>query len=280
MTSTTTSTTASTPSTPSTTPKAAPTRKKTLPAAQGTPARPRRKKQVAAAPATPGAGMTHVLMVLDESGSMAPTASDVRGGFNAYVETLKHDGNTYRMTVIKFGTTVRPLWSDLPLSEVPPLTTENYTPLDTTALYDALGAALDDARTRFGTPEHPYGVDKVILVIVTDGYENASRRYGKEEITARLARRQAAGNWTLVYMGADQDAWQSAQVLGLSQGNVLSYASKETTQAFRSLALSTSATTTNPATSTALFWGAPTTAAAASPSSPLTGPLGGPGSGR
>lgn len=248
---------------------------------RGTPP-PRRKKQQAAAGAGAGSntGITRLLVVLDESGSMAAAASDVRGGFNAYVETLRHDGNRYRMTAIKFGTTVRPLWSDLPLSEVPPLSLENYTPLDTTALYDAVGAALDDARTRFGTPEKPYGVDKVILVIVTDGYENASRRYGKEEITARLARRQAAGNWTLVYMGADQDAWQSAQVLGLSQGNVLSYASKETTQAFRSLALSTSATTTNPATSTALFWGAPTTAAAASPSSPLTGPLGGPGSGR
>jgi uncharacterized protein YegL len=197
---------------------------------------------------------THVLFVLDESGSMQSTATDVRGGFNTYVEQLKGDGNTYSLTAIKFGTKVRPLFTNLPLEQVPLLTPENYLPLDSTALYDAIGYALDEAEKAWGMKDKPYGEDKFILIIMTDGFENASKQYSKEAITARLKRREEAGNWTLVYMGADQDAWAVAQGLGFVQGNVLSYASNATNTAFASLATSTSTTSGSSAPSSRSFF--------------------------
>ena len=167
---------------------------------------------------------TNVIFLLDESGSMASAASDVRGGFNTYVEKLSGDGNTYSLSAIKFGTTVRPLFANLPLADVPCLTTENYSPSDSTALYDAIGFALAEARKQWGTKSKPYGKDRFIVIIMTDGFENVSREFDKEQIVAKIKRREEAGNWTFVYMGADQNAWDAASTLGFAKGNVLSYA--------------------------------------------------------
>ncbi len=211
--------------------------------------RKRVKKQEQAAPLK-----TNVIFVIDESGSMQGTASDVRGGFNAYVEKIKGDGNKYSLTAIKFGTTVRPLFANLPLDKVPTLTTENYMPSDSTALYDAIGHALDEAKKQWGTDKKPYGSEKFILIIMTDGFENASKTCSKETITARLKRREDAGNWTLVYMGADQDAWGIASTLGFAQGNVLSYASADAGVVFNSLAESTTATSGSTNISTRSFF--------------------------
>lgn len=195
-----------------------------------------------------------IYFLLDESGSMEDTASDVRGGFNAYVEALKGDGNTYTLTGIKFGTTVRSLFTNLSLAQVPKLTVDNYKPLDSTALYDAIGYALDEAKKRSATGEKPYGVRRVLFIIMTDGFENASKKFSKEAIVARMKRREAAGNWTFVYLGADQDAWSIARDLGMAKGNVMSYASAESPQMFTSLASSTSTSATSTAPSTRSFF--------------------------
>lgn len=196
---------------------------------------------------------TRVIFILDESGSMDTAAADVRGGFNTYVEKLRSDGNDYSLTAIKFGTTVRPLFADLPLDQVPLLTLANYTPLDTTALYDAIGYGLSTAK-QWATSEKPYGEDRVLFIIMTDGYENASKEFGKEQVVAKMKRREAAGNWTFVYLGADQNAWAAASSLGFAQGNVLSYASTSTNTTFQRLANATSTASSSTATQTREFF--------------------------
>lgn len=185
---------------------------------------------------------TNVIFIIDESGSMASAARDVRGGFNSYVEKLKGDGNTYSLTAIKFGTKVRPLFENLTLEKVPELTDKNYTPLDTTALYDAIGHGFSVAKEKWGTPDKPFGENPVIMIIMTDGFENASREYKKEHVVTGIKEREQAGNWTFVYLGADQDAWSIASDLGIAQGNTLSYASSNTAQTFNSVAHATSRT--------------------------------------
>jgi uncharacterized protein YegL len=197
---------------------------------------------------------THIIFIIDESGSMLDTASDVRGGFNAYVEKLKGDGNDYTLTAIKFGTTVRPLFANLALEDVPQLTPENYTPLDSTALYDAIGHGLDAAKEKWGTEKKPYGKERVFFIIMTDGFENASRKFSKENIAARMKRREEAGNWTFVYLGADQDAWAIASTLGFAQGNVMAYASADAGPMFSNLATSTTTSATSTATQSRTFF--------------------------
>jgi uncharacterized protein YegL len=197
---------------------------------------------------------TNVIFILDESGSMSATASDVRGGFNTYIEKIRDDGNDYSLSVIKFGTTVRPLFANQPLDQAPQLTELNYMPLDSTALYDAIGFALSEAQKYWGTDEKPYGTDRFIVIIMTDGFENASKKFTKEEIIAKIKQREEAGNWTFVYMGADQDAWAVASNLGFAQGNVMSYASASTATTFGNLATSTTTASSTTSTQTRGFF--------------------------
>lgn len=183
---------------------------------------------------------TNIIFVIDESGSMLVAENDVRGGFNSYVEKLRDDENEYTLTAVKFGNNVRPLFADLTLDEIPLLTAHNYTPGGMTALYDAIGHGLAEAKRHWATKDAPYGTDKTLMIIMTDGYENASTRWSKAAIVSEIKQHEAAGNWTFVYMGADQDAWSAAQDIGFARGNVLAFASCDTEQVFADLATTTS----------------------------------------
>ena len=182
------------------------------------------------------------------------TAADVRGGFNGYVEKLKDDGQSYSLTAVKFGTKVRPLFANLALHDVPKLTEENYMPLDSTALYDAIGHGMATASDQWGTVDQPYGKDRMIFIIMTDGFENASREYSKDMIVSEIKKREEAGNWTFVYLGADQDAWSIAGQLGFTQGNTMSYASSASAETFGVVAAATSTTSASSAKSTRSFF--------------------------
>jgi site-specific DNA recombinase len=182
----------------------------------------------------------HVLFVIDSSGSMEPKAADVRGGFNSYVSTLREDTQSaYRLTAVTFDTQVKTLFTDVPLAEVPPLDSSNYRPGGNTALYDALGVSLDELTSALRQEDHPYGTDRVLVIVMTDGQENSSRRFSKQQVSDGITGREAAGNWTFVYLGADQDAWASSEDLGFAQGNVAGYAGSSTPAMFRRLSRST-----------------------------------------
>ena len=182
---------------------------------------------------------THVIVVLDESGSMHTCASRVREGVNSYVEQIKNDGNVYAgMMVIKFNRSVTLLCRSVPLLEVPVLDESNYVPGDLTALYDAIARGLSEAE-RWGTEDYPYGTDKFIFVILTDGHENASIHYDRKRILEEIRKRQEAGNWTFVYLEADIDAWGKASELGISAGNTIRYTGEHSEVAFAALASST-----------------------------------------
>jgi len=85
------------------------------------------------------------------------------------------------------------------------------------------------------------------VIVMTDGEENSSRRFTKEQITGEIQQREAAGNWTFVYLGADQDAWAAAQGLGFAAGNVAAYASTDTRDVFQKLARGTARYSASPA---------------------------------
>jgi uncharacterized protein YegL len=171
---------------------------------------PRRKKT---------SRLTLINYIIDESGSMFGIADQVRNGFNEYVEELGKEEGVILLTLTKFNTSTDTPVSLTPLADVPRLTTENYMPSGSTALYDAIAdtiAAVEksvDANT------------KVITVIMTDGQENASVENTEKQVNTLIKAKTGEGNWTFVFLGADQDAWAQAQGLGIARGNTISYAS-------------------------------------------------------
>ena len=162
----------------------------------------------------------HVAMILDESGSMESCRSQTISGFNEYVKTLKEDSESdYLLSLVKFDLGAGPICRDVfikqPIKSVTPLASSSYTPRGSTPMYDAIGQTvnrLDDT-----------GVTKVIVVIMTDGEENASTEFNKDSVKKLIAQKEALGNWTFVYLGANQDAWGEATKIGIPVGNAINY---------------------------------------------------------
>lgn len=164
---------------------------------------------------------TVVALVLDETGSMSPTVSDTIGAVNEYFDSLTKDTPEARVSVMEFSDcfggedTFRVLASDEKPADVPRLTTTNYRPRGNTPLYDAIGKAI--------TETEGVKADRYLLVVMTDGQENASKEWKLDGIKKLIEKKQGE-NWTIVYLGANQDAWAIGTAMGVAAGNTMSYA--------------------------------------------------------
>ena len=154
---------------------------------------------------------TDIRLVLDASGSMSNVAQDVRGGINTFIEEQKKIKGKCRVTLVQFDHTVRTVSSDTKLKDFPEITEATYRTGGMTALLDAFGQELQ-RESREG--------DSVIVVVFTDGYENASEIHTRDTIRRLVKRREDEG-WNIVYMGADVDSFGEASDIGVSHVNTM-----------------------------------------------------------
>jgi hypothetical protein len=162
---------------------------------------------------------THVLLVLDMSGSMYSLADDVREGFNSYIDGLRADtAADYRVTASVFDTVVMPLCVGAKLPKVPHLTSELYRPRGNTALLDAIGKTITSFETRVPKLRK---TDRVLLVVNTDGRENSSREFSLGTIRQMIGDREERGQWGCLYLGAGQNAWRDAPAMGFTTANTV-----------------------------------------------------------
>lgn len=183
---------------------------------------------------------TTIAVVVDETGSMDVRRQETITAFNAYFEDIKKSDPDALVTVAEFsdmGTheeKVRFLEESVPASDVEYLSYDTYRPRGNTPLYDAIGRVLKTVETD--------GSDRYLFVILTDGYENSSREFKREDIVKLISEKELLGNWTFVYLAADQNAWAAAQAVGISTpGTTQSYSGQSggTVAATRSLSHST-----------------------------------------
>jgi hypothetical protein len=153
-------------------------------------------------------------IVLDRSGSMVSCADDAVGGYNTYVASLPEAA---RVSLTLFDSGGVDLVRDAVAPEVAGLRPGEFEPRASTPLYDAIGRTVLEAEKRSA------GFDRVALVILTDGYENASREFDRNRIRDLLKRKQEKDNWLVIYLGANQDAWAVGQQFGTDLANSLSF---------------------------------------------------------
>jgi uncharacterized protein YegL len=173
--------------------------------------------------------------IVDKSSSMASCRSQVISGYNEYMQTMKEEvQDPLKVYVTFFDTVVTKIHDGIPIADVPNLTSATYCPGGMTAMYDAIGETLTAIKASLkGKKIKP----KITVVIQTDGDENSSKEFDRAKINALIAKLEKEGNWTFVFMGADQDAWKNASKIGIAQGNTLSYKGSETQSTFRKAAL-------------------------------------------
>lgn len=188
-------------------------------------------------PRVTAARVTTILgVVLDESGSMNTIKDRVIAGYNEYFNGLRRDPSSdYLVTLVKFDAmppepNCRVQYNLKAIQEAPDLNSANYQPRGSTPLYDAIGETIRQIEKEASRTGYP-----VLLVINTDGQENASREFNQDSIAKLIKEKEATGKWTFVYLGADQNAWAHAQKMGMSAGNTVSYSSSNVRSVMNSL---------------------------------------------
>ena len=170
---------------------------------------------------------TEIVFILDRSGSMANIASDAIGGFNAFLKEQKQLPDKANFTLVLFDHEYNLVYNGVDIKEVEELDDKTYTPRGTTALLDAIGRTVDDVSSRLDkscpTCGHGEKVDRKVLVgILTDGFENASRDYSKKRIN-ELIETNRKGEWEFIFLAANQDAIKEGGRLGVAAMNTMSY---------------------------------------------------------
>lgn len=155
---------------------------------------------------------TDITVVLDRSGSMQSIKSDVEGGFDAFIKKQRELPGLCKVTLHQFDTLHDTVYTAVAVQAVEKL---NLEPRGGTALYDALGRAINSTGARLRTMDPERRPGKVLFVVITDGMENASREFTRETVKAMVKEQTSKYSWDFMYLGANQDAVFTAEGLGI-----------------------------------------------------------------
>ncbi len=168
------------------------------------------------------ANITELVFILDKSGSMSGLESDTIGGFNSMLEKQRaYEGNVLVSTIL-FNNRSQVLHDRIPLENVEPLTERDYFVGGSTALLDALGDAIKHIRNVHKYAREEDRPQKTLFVITTDGMENASRKFSYGKIKQLIERQKEIG-WDFVFLGANIDAAEVADSIGIERRRAVNY---------------------------------------------------------
>ena len=153
-----------------------------------------------------------VVFILDKSGSMGGSEDHTISSFNEYLEKEKKNKFDTRITTVLFSDTYSYLHKNMDVKNVKKLTSKEYFVNGCTALYDALGNTINYM------DHNSHG--KVMFIIITDGYENASKEYNKNKIKNLIKKHS---EWEFVYIGADIDSYVAGGEIGIKRENIAGY---------------------------------------------------------
>ena len=181
---------------------------------------------------------THIAVLLDRSGSMQAIKSDTEGGFAAFLEEQRATPGRCDLTLAQFDDVYEEVYVAQPLASVPPLVLQ---PRGMTALLDGIGRLVTTTGERLAALAEAERPGAVLLVIMTDGLENASKEYTLPMIRKLITEQSEVYGWTFVYLGANQDAIAVGQGLGVSPGMAMTYGGAGTGRAMSATSLNLAA---------------------------------------
>jgi uncharacterized protein YegL len=172
---------------------------------------------------------TFVALVLDQSGSMSPLREEAVAHFNEQIQAMKDKASKdpsleILASLVFFNHEVEVKMDNLNLDYVQELSEDSYLPSGTTALYDGIETAIQLIQPRL-RPE-----DAALVVVVTDGAENASTPHNRESVPGKIKELQENGQWTFTYMCTSRDLATIQKTLYAKSGNIFAtrYGSKAT----------------------------------------------------
>lgn len=174
-----------------------------------------------------GTNGSHVVLMLDESGSMGSLRESTISSANEFISGQKIDAEEKNInTVVSIytfdGGTVRCIRDAVDVNEIKELTTSDYRPNGMTNLYDAMGSVIATINKDMATKKKAER-RSVILAVLTDGAENSSRTFDMTDINLMYTK-CSKSKWGFIFMGANIDAFAVGSQLGFNTHNTLQYA--------------------------------------------------------
>ena len=166
-------------------------------------------------------------ILVDKSGSMTDCIDETINGFNEQINKIKEleiEFPEQLMTIglTTFNTDVEHKYFMQPVESAYKMNNENYIPNGSTAMLDAMGQTM---RKLSGLQESSNAEmpTTVVMIILTDGYENASREYTLKNVKQMIETREAMGTWTFSFLGATLDAVDVAEKMSIRRENSIAF---------------------------------------------------------
>ena len=166
------------------------------------------------------ADLSLIAALLDRSGSMRSIAGDTRGGFDAFIESVRNQPGRTEVTLAQFDHHYEVVYRGRPIGEVPPLELE---PRGRTALLDALGRFITDIGEALAALPEDQRPGDVTVLVMTDGHENASAEWTLAAVREMITRQESQYSWDFVFLGANMDAVEVGTSMGFAAGKSLTY---------------------------------------------------------
>ena len=166
---------------------------------------------------------THIIIVLDASGSMSSIQDDIKGSFNEFLKKQREEPGKTVFDLFQFNDEViRPVKST-DLATFHDDLMSKYDCSGCTALNDAVCTAIDTVGREFADMEESERPEHVLCVIITDGLENASREHTSKDVKERIEHQRTMYNWQFEFLAADQDAFASGESLGIDHDSCMNF---------------------------------------------------------
>ncbi len=165
---------------------------------------------------------TELVFILDRSGSMAGLESDTIGGFNGMLQKQRAVGGGVTVTTVLFDDKYELLHDRIDIQGVQPMTDRQYYVRGCTALLDAVGKTICKIKAVQANTSEEMRAEKVIFVIITDGFENASREFRSSQVKEMIEHQKEAG-WEFLFLGANMDAVSEAGKIGIAPSRAVTY---------------------------------------------------------
>jgi uncharacterized protein YegL len=164
---------------------------------------------------------THLLLIADRSGSMYSIVDDMNGGIKTLLEEQAKEPGKIVVDIVTFDTIIEHAYKGVAPGDVQgPV----INPRGSTALNDATGFAITELGERLAKMPEDERPGLVLVVIVTDGEENASREYTTDQVKALVERQTSEYGWQFVFLAANIDAFAAAGAYGIAKGSTMNFA--------------------------------------------------------
>lgn len=166
---------------------------------------------------------THLIIILDASGSMRSIKDDIKGSFTEFLKKQREEPGKTVFDLFQFNDVVKRPVKSADLAMFHDDLMAKYKCGGCTALNDAACTAIDTVGREFAEMQESERPDHVLCLIITDGMENASREYTTQDVKDRIEHQEAKYNWEFVYFAADPDAFDAGEDLGIDYDSCMEF---------------------------------------------------------